>query len=141
MIWRRASSYDPARGSALTWLLAVARNCAIDRLRSTRRVPQDPIDVSEAIPDPTPLASDALLDRERSQRLWECLKLLEPRDMGLLTAAFLEGSTHAELAARAAQPRGAGKSRGGRGLLGHRAREWAPPCRSGPSRVAFAVLC
>ena len=33
-IWRRIESYDPAKGRLFTWMLNVARNAAIDTLRS-----------------------------------------------------------------------------------------------------------
>jgi RNA polymerase sigma factor (sigma-70 family) len=34
-VWRKAGSFDPARASPITWLVAIARNRAIDRLRSS----------------------------------------------------------------------------------------------------------
>src|SRR5215831_3598924 len=33
-VWRKASSFDPARASPITWLVAIARNRSIDRLRA-----------------------------------------------------------------------------------------------------------
>lgn len=33
-IWNNASSYDPAKGRFFTWILNIARNASIDRLRS-----------------------------------------------------------------------------------------------------------
>src|SRR3984885_8571003 len=36
-IWEKAPLYDPARGKPLTWVVTLARNKAIDRLRSTQR--------------------------------------------------------------------------------------------------------
>src|SRR4051812_18426866 len=33
-VWRKAALFDPQRASAMTWLIAVARNRAIDRIRS-----------------------------------------------------------------------------------------------------------
>src|SRR5439155_5815362 len=40
--WRHATAYDPRRGQVATWLLAIARNLAIDRLRVKRPDPIDP---------------------------------------------------------------------------------------------------
>src|ERR1700704_496904 len=47
-VWRKAASFDPARASPITWLVAIARNRSIDRLRATaggRRM--EPIDAAE----------------------------------------------------------------------------------------------
>lgn len=40
--WRHAAAYDPRRGQVATWLLAITRNLAIDRLRVKRPDPVDP---------------------------------------------------------------------------------------------------
>jgi RNA polymerase sigma factor (sigma-70 family) len=40
--WRHADAYDPRRGRVVTWLLAIARNLAIDRLRLKSAEPVDP---------------------------------------------------------------------------------------------------
>lgn len=42
--WRHASTYDPARGPVTTWLLAITRNLAIDRLRMEQSRPAYPLD-------------------------------------------------------------------------------------------------
>src|ERR1700740_240397 len=34
-VWRKAGSFDPSRASPITWLVAIARNRAIDRLGAT----------------------------------------------------------------------------------------------------------
>ena len=34
-VWRRAATFDPRRASPITWLVAIARNRSIDRLRSS----------------------------------------------------------------------------------------------------------
>src|SRR5213595_3575381 len=34
-VWRKAAAFDPNRASPITWLVAIARNRAIDRLRSS----------------------------------------------------------------------------------------------------------
>src|SRR4029079_16100431 len=33
-VWQKAADFDPARASPMTWLITIARNKAIDRLRS-----------------------------------------------------------------------------------------------------------
>ncbi len=33
-IWRKIESYDPAKGRLFTWMLNIARNASIDKIRS-----------------------------------------------------------------------------------------------------------
>ena len=74
-VWSRAERYDVRLGGPLSWIVRVARNCAIDRLRARRvraTVDAPAIDVAavEAAPDTgiqTPEA--AVLDAERRRRL------------------------------------------------------------------------
>jgi RNA polymerase sigma-70 factor (ECF subfamily) len=40
-VWKRASSFDPTRGSLRTWLLTVVRNRAVDYLRGTSHESQE----------------------------------------------------------------------------------------------------
>ena len=40
--WRHASSYDARRGAVSSWLLTIARNLALDRVRLKRSQPVDP---------------------------------------------------------------------------------------------------
>ena len=56
-VWRKAASFDPAKASPITWLVAIARNRAIDRLRATavsRRM--EPIEAADTVSDPAPAA-------------------------------------------------------------------------------------
>src|ERR1700730_14984796 len=51
-VWRKARSLDAARASPIPWLVAIARNRSIDRLRAVaggRRM--DPIDAAEEVRD------------------------------------------------------------------------------------------
>lgn len=45
--WRHAGAYDPRRSGAATWLLAIARNLAIDQLRMRRTEAIDPVELGE----------------------------------------------------------------------------------------------
>ena len=70
-IWRNAGRYQPSRGSGPGWIVAIARNAAIDRLRQRRAPTRDLADMPElADPGPTPEASAvAAQDRRRIERL------------------------------------------------------------------------
>ena len=116
-VWRRAGRFDASRASPITWLAAVARNTAIDRLRARRNRTTAPIDEAFEVADDRPRA-DALLEQAgESRRLHGCLGELPDRDGALIRTAFLEGATYPELAERAAEPLGTIKSRIRRALI------------------------
>ncbi len=47
--WRHAGAYDPRRGRVATWLLAITRNLALDRLRVRQTEPIDPSRIAETV--------------------------------------------------------------------------------------------
>jgi RNA polymerase sigma-70 factor (ECF subfamily) len=117
-VWRKAGQFDASRASPITWLAMIARNKAIDRLRSTPAGARHaPIELAEDLvdPDATPLegaeASDA------SARLGQCMERLDSRKRSLVRTAFFEGVTYEELAARIGSPLGTVKSWIRRSLL------------------------
>src|SRR5512144_3433235 len=56
-VWRKAASFDPGKASPITWLVAIARNRAIDRLRaSTVSRRMEPIEAADAVADSGPVA-------------------------------------------------------------------------------------
>jgi RNA polymerase sigma-70 factor (ECF subfamily) len=121
-VWRKAAAFDEARASPITWLVAIARNRAIDRLRSgTVARLSAPIEAAEAIPDPTPLAAETLEAAQESGRLYSCLDELELRQSAAIRAAFIDGLTYEELAERQNVPLGTMKSWIRRGLAKLRA--------------------
>jgi RNA polymerase sigma-70 factor (ECF subfamily) len=117
-VWRKAATFDPARASPITWLVAIARNRSIDRLRTVaggRRM--EPIEAAEEVRDPAPAAVDVLAAGQQSNRLGICLEQLEKRQAVAIRAAFLDGNTYEELATRMNVPLGTMKSWIRRGLL------------------------
>lgn len=57
--WRRIDAFDPARGGAMTWLVTLARNRTIDRLRQHRDAQLDDehrLTVPDDAPTPAALA-------------------------------------------------------------------------------------
>ncbi|KTE19771.1 RNA polymerase subunit sigma [Sphingopyxis sp. H050] len=120
-IWEKAGSFDRNRASPISWLTAIARNCAIDAHRSSdgrarlRLVPIDKMVLAAADNGPSP--DDLLVVAEEDARLAACLAGLEPRSAAFIRAAYFEGLTYAELAAREALPLGTMKSIIRRALL------------------------
>jgi RNA polymerase sigma factor (sigma-70 family) len=120
-VWQRAKSFDPARGSAMTWLVALARNKAIDRLRQHQGPDTDPGVDLEAIADEGSTPAGRAERGEDYRRLEQCMDELEPRQRGSIREAFFSGLTYNALAERAKVPLGTMKSWIRRGLLQLRA--------------------
>src|SRR3954454_18543043 len=73
-VWRKATSFDPGRASPITWMVAIARNRAIDRLRSSAMSRQsEPIETADAVSDPAPAAVERVEMAQQHQRLSRCL--------------------------------------------------------------------
>lgn len=117
-VWHKAAQYDVDRAGAMSWLATIARNKSIDRIRSQQQNRKfGPLELAEEIPDQTAspqLDAQAATDRVR---LDECLKQLDERRRSLIRAAFFDGSTYEELAARIGSPLGTVKSWIRRSLL------------------------
>jgi RNA polymerase sigma-70 factor (ECF subfamily) len=117
-VWRRAGSFDAGRASPVTWLAAIARNRAIDRLRASGRPrPSEPIEAARDVADG---GADALAQLEAGEdraRLVGCVDELEARQASAIRSAFFGGLSYPELAEGAGVPLGTMKSWIRRGLL------------------------
>jgi RNA polymerase sigma-70 factor (ECF subfamily) len=121
-VWRKAASFDETVASPITWLVAIARNRSIDRLRSsTASRAHAPIEDAAEIPDAGLSALEQLEIGEDQARLKDCLQELEERQSAAIRSAFLDGFTYEELAMRNRVPLGTMKSWIRRGLLKLRA--------------------
>lgn len=130
-VWSRADTYDPRLGSPAAWLTRIARNRAIDRLRS-KRVRRDisvetvagPDGGRVALPEPeTHETPEVVVQSETIARaLRGALALLPAAQRDLIEAAFFDGYSHLELAARFGMPLGTVKTRIRTGLMTMRGR-------------------
>jgi RNA polymerase sigma-70 factor (ECF subfamily) len=127
-VWTRAELYDSRKGGPRPWLVRLARNCAIDRLRARRaRDGGAGLPLDESIAD-TPSSADirtpedAVLDAERHGTVMNALAGLPAEQRLLIEAAFFEGYTHAELAKRFELPLGTVKTRIRAGMIAMRQR-------------------
>jgi RNA polymerase sigma-70 factor (ECF subfamily) len=116
-IWNKAASFETGRASPISWLVAVTRNRAIDRLRARGKAGMTSLDEAAEIADPAPLADAQLLASGEDNVLHGCIERLERRDAHFIRSAFIGGATYADLAAREGEPLGTVKSRIRRALI------------------------
>lgn len=117
-IWLNARKFDPAKGRAMSWLVTIARNHAIDRLRARpeargARLESGPRrggderegrDIIDTLPDSRPGAEAQLAAKGEMGRVVGCFGEL-PRDRAAaVRGAYLEGLSYTELAAQYAVP-------------------------------------
>lgn len=128
-VWRRAGSFDPARANAMTWLITLARNQCIDRLRRHHEEQLDDSAAQRIIdPDPDPAAHSEI--SEQRQRLERCLATLAGQQREAVRAAFFTGATYNQLANRLDVPLATMKSWIRRSLI--RLRECLEPTETQP---------
>ena len=110
ILWRKAVLYDANKSPVASWIYTIARNYRIDFLRKGNRLVLDSDDPT-FVPD-SPLSSvQLLMKHEKRDRVRAELKKLSSEKKQLLTAAFFEGLSHAELAEKFGKPLGTIKSR------------------------------
>ena len=98
-IWQRADRYTLGVYSPISWLVAIARNHALDRLRA-RRPTSDDLDVALDVADAGPNPEQATIDRSERGRIDNCLGQLEADKADAVRGAYLDGFSYEELAAR-----------------------------------------
>ena len=103
-VWEKAGDFDPAKGSALGWMAAIARNRALDEVRRVRPVSLE--DQPEGF-EPAAEEVDPLAARERSEglaRLVDCLKGLDDEKRAIVLLAYYRGLSREALAKRFGRP-------------------------------------
>jgi RNA polymerase sigma-70 factor (ECF subfamily) len=118
--WKYAGAYSEKRGSVQAWLVTMARNTAIDRIRQKSAQPKmmafEPDETLEPVSrDSSP--EEQSLDRERRRRVQQVLDELPGEQREALVLAFFGGLTHIELAEQLGEPLGTIKSRIRMGLM------------------------
>ncbi|MFN7223474.1 MAG: sigma-70 family RNA polymerase sigma factor [Paracoccaceae bacterium] len=98
-VWLRAGRFDPSRGVGMTWLVALSRNHAIDRLRA-RKPEQSADGEAELIPDAAPRAETKLIAQGEARRVTDCFDTLEPERADAVRGAYLDGLSYDALAER-----------------------------------------
>jgi RNA polymerase sigma-70 factor, ECF subfamily len=103
-VWNSAGQFDPAVASPLTWMLAIARNRAIDLVR---RGADKPIEEDPEVMEVTAVTPDTLAEREMNEefrRLLACMGRLDEERRRLVLLAYYSGWSRRQLAAEFDKP-------------------------------------
>lgn len=110
--WRAAPSFDPRRGSVLSWLLTITRNLAIDAIRARRVVPVEAPElellITTTLAGGAPDGTGGLVE---SMAAADRLAQLPPDQARAVVLAVIAGLTAAEVADHERIPLGTAKTR------------------------------
>jgi RNA polymerase sigma-70 factor (ECF subfamily) len=127
-VWNRAQVFDSERGTLGPWLLAVARNRAIDYLRSSSG--RAALSTHEMTETEAPILfanlEQELVSADEARRIREALTKLSGNHRAVIELAYFEGLSQTEMAEKLGQPLGTIKTwvraalkslRGGLGMV------------------------
>lgn len=107
--WRKAARFDASRGRLSTWLMTIAHNLAVDRLRRDTGVSRPTLVLVDEVPEEPALDEGAaVLERDAALRALASLSDAERR---LLARAYFRGLTAREIAEADGIPLGTVKTR------------------------------
>ncbi len=118
--WEQADRYDPERGAPFTWLFAIARSGAVDRVRARQRqaatVEAAGVEWRGTRPRADTPEANVLFEEMRGQ-VQAALARLPVDQREVVELAYYGGLTQVEIAARTGAPLGTVKTRVRLGLL------------------------
>jgi RNA polymerase sigma-70 factor (ECF subfamily) len=107
-VWRTAGQFDPARGSLAGWLVVVARNRAISKIRRKsgkgEELPENAVDLRVNLESSA--GQNLLLEKVR-----RVMQSLPEGQRAAVEYAYFQGMTHTEIAAKTGEPLGTIKTR------------------------------
>jgi RNA polymerase sigma-70 factor (ECF subfamily) len=116
-VWLNARRYDRARARGMTWLIAIARNHAIDRLRARPAATSAGDDALPDLADPHPGPEAQAVAKGEAKRIADCFDRIEPERAEAIRGAYLGGLSYEDLARRHAVPLNTMRSWLRRGLM------------------------
>ncbi len=111
-VWNRVQGFDQERGRLGPWVLAIARNRAIDYVRSVEgRAAQNSLELT-ASENPSLFVSmeDEVINSDRARRLKAAFDRLNANQRTVIELAYFEGLSQSEMAAKLNQPLGTVKT-------------------------------
>lgn len=107
-IWRQAAEFDPSRGTARSWVLALAHHKSVDAVRRRRLRATEPLEETQASDLDT---VNETLRRLEQGRVREALVRLPAEQRQAIVFAYYGGYTQQEVAKRLSIPLGTAKTR------------------------------
>jgi RNA polymerase sigma-70 factor, ECF subfamily len=98
-IWQRASQFARGETSPMAWLCAIARNQAIDMIR-TRKATASDIDDAWDLEDLAPGPETLAVLSSEGRRIDHCMQMLDADKAAAVKNAYVEGLSYEELAAK-----------------------------------------
>jgi RNA polymerase sigma-70 factor (ECF subfamily) len=116
--WNHASGFDSERGAVAPWLLAIARNRALDYLRAQSRRGGTTMELNEAERPARFVDFPAeSLNFDLARQVKRVLEQLSADQRVAIELAYFEGMSQSEIAVRMGQPLGTVKTRMRRAML------------------------
>lgn len=111
-VWNRAQAFDAERGALGPWLLAVARNRAIDYVRSAGgKMAKGALELEYAERPALFINFEAdVLSQDQARRVRAALEKLNENQRHVIELAYFEGLSQSEMAERLGQPLGTVKT-------------------------------
>jgi RNA polymerase sigma-70 factor (ECF subfamily) len=111
-VWNRVGSFDAERGALTAWVLTVARNRAIDHVRSQGgKLEANAVDLDRLErPGMFVDLEASALTIDRARRIKTALEKLNANQRAVIELAYYEGMSHTEMAERLQQPLGTVKT-------------------------------
>ena len=110
-VWNRAQGFDAERGAFGPWLLSIARNRAIDYLRSASGRERNAVEWEELDhPSLFIYMERDILASDSARVIRAALLKLAPQQREVIELAYFEGLTQTEMAVRMGQPLGTVKT-------------------------------
>jgi RNA polymerase sigma-70 factor (ECF subfamily) len=100
-VWTNAGQFDPTLASPITWMVAMARNRAIDIMRKKGEISIEETQIEAmgvAAESAPPLARREMTEELR--RLLSCLGRLDPEKQRIVLLAYYSGWSREQLAAK-----------------------------------------
>ena len=108
-IWKNASQYNPQKGRLFTWFANIARNTAIDKLRSAGYKKQQKTDSTETIVNSSELGIDEVNIKDSG--LANVINSLDEKYRTLIDLAYFQGYSQREIEKELNIPLGTIKTR------------------------------